>query len=57
MNKYDTIGRVMVILIMIVELIIMFKALSISLMLGIGFWLMFHGLDLIIARVHKKYFK
>ncbi len=57
MKKYDTWERILVILIMIVEVIIMFRAMSISFMLGIGSWLMFHVLDMLIANIHKKYFR
>ena len=57
MQKYDTIARILVVLIMIVEIVIMFKAMSISFALGIGSWLMFHVLDAFISKVHKKYFR
>ena len=57
MQKYDTIERILVILIMLVEVVIMFKAMTISLMLGIGSWLMFHVLDALIANIHRKYFR
>ena len=57
MQKYDTIERILVILIMLVEVVIMFKAMTISFMLGIGSWLMFHVLDALIANLHRKYFR
>lgn len=57
MKDYDKIERILVILIMVVELVIVFKAIMIDVIMGLGFWLLFHGLDLIIAKIHQKYFR
>lgn len=57
MRDYDKIERILVILIMVVELVIIFKAIMTDTIMGLGFWMLFHGLDLIITKVHQKYFR
>ena len=57
MKDYDKMERVLVILIMIVEMAIIFRALTISTMMGLGFALFFHGLDYVIMQIHRKYFR
>ncbi len=52
----DMIERILIILIMVLELIIIFKAMTTSLALGLVFWLLFQIMDFIIAHIHKKYF-
>lgn len=57
MKNMDTMERVLVVLIMVVELVIIFRAITINTMMGFGFALFFHGLDYVIMQIHQKYFR
>lgn len=57
MKDFDKMERILVILIMIIEMVIIYRALTISAMMGIGFALFFHGLDYVIMQIHRKYFR
>ena len=50
MKDYDKMERVLVILIMIVEMAIIFRALTISTMMGLGFALFFHNFSTFLGR-------
>ena len=57
MRDYDKMEHILVILIMILEMVIIYRALMIRVMFGIGFALFFHGLDYVIMHIHRKYFR
>ena len=57
MKNMDTMERILVVLIMVVELVIIFRAIMINTMMGFGFALFFHGLDYVIMQIHQKHFR
>ena len=57
MRDFDKIERILIILIMVIEMFIIYRALTISAMLGVGFALFFPGLDMVIMHIHRKYFR
>ena len=57
MKNMDRMERILVVLIMVVELVIIFRALIFNTILGFGFALFFHGLDYVIMQIHQKYFR
>lgn len=57
MKNMDKSASVLIILIMVVELIIVFRAFYLSLTLGLFCSVGFQLLDYVIASVHNKYFR
>ncbi len=57
MRNADRMERILLLLIMVVEIVIIFRAMMISAMMGLGFALIFQGLDFVIMQIHQKYFR
>ena len=57
MLDLDKLASILVILIMLLELVILFKAILIKPALGLGLWLLFQGLDVLIRLIHERCFR
>ena len=57
MKNMDKSASVLIILIMVVELIIVFRAFYLSLTLGLFYSVGLQLLDYVIASIHNKYFR
>ncbi len=55
-RSYDVTERILIVLILVLELVIIFKAMMMSFGLGMIFWILFQAMDFLINYIHKTYF-
>ena len=56
MPEIDKIETILIILIIVLEIVLLFKVITIDFVLGLVLWGLFRLLDNFIAAVHQKYF-